>query len=80
MVDFGLIDEWNPPPGRLVTWVAAPESVARAAQAPVHLAPPSHQQEQYLRWPIGTLPPTSATPDYVWSPPRYRWVISTRMQ
>lgn len=49
MVDFGLIDEWNPAPGRLVTWVAAPESVARAAQAPVHRAPPSHQQEQYLR-------------------------------
>ncbi|MFE9319767.1 condensation domain-containing protein [Nocardia sp. NPDC052278] len=49
MVDFGLIDEWNPAPGRLVTWVAAPESVARAAQAPVHPAPPSHQQEQYLR-------------------------------
>ncbi|WP_327099422.1 condensation domain-containing protein [Nocardia vinacea] len=49
MVDFGLIDEWNPAPGRLVTWVAAPESVTRAAQAPVHPAPPSHQQEQYLR-------------------------------
>ncbi|MEV2224738.1 hypothetical protein AB0E01_33375 [Nocardia vinacea] len=49
MVDFGLIDEWNPAPGQLITWVAAPESVTRAAQAPVHPAPPSHQQEQYLR-------------------------------
>ncbi|WP_433761613.1 condensation domain-containing protein [Nocardia sp. CA-135398] len=49
MVEFGLIDEWSPAPGRLVTWVAAPESVARAAKAPVHPAPPSHQQEQYLR-------------------------------
>ncbi|MFI6955826.1 condensation domain-containing protein [Nocardia sp. NPDC050408] len=49
MVNFGLIDEWEPAPGRLVTWVAAPESVARAAKAPVHPAPPSHQQEQYLR-------------------------------
>ncbi|MEV6335258.1 condensation domain-containing protein [Nocardia vinacea] len=49
MVDFGLIDEWNPAPGRLITWVAAPESVARAALAPVYPAPPSHQQEQYLR-------------------------------
>ncbi|WP_062982249.1 condensation domain-containing protein [Nocardia anaemiae] len=49
MVDFGLIDEWNPAPGRLITWVAAPESVARAAKARVHPAPPSHQQEQYLR-------------------------------
>ncbi|MFI6362314.1 condensation domain-containing protein [Nocardia sp. NPDC050630] len=49
MVNFGLIDEWEPAPGRLITWVAAPESVARAANAPVHPAPPSHQQEQYLR-------------------------------
>ncbi|WP_040785877.1 condensation domain-containing protein [Nocardia pneumoniae] len=49
MVSFGLIDEWEPGPGRLVSWVAAPESVARARRAPVHPAPPSHQQEQYLR-------------------------------
>ncbi|MFX0578208.1 condensation domain-containing protein [Nocardia nepalensis] len=49
MINFGLIDEWDPAPGRLVTWVAAPESVARAAQAPIHPAPPSHQQEEYLR-------------------------------
>lgn len=49
MVSFGLIDEWEPAPGRLLSWVAAPESIARAAQAPVHPAPPSHQQEQYLR-------------------------------
>nr|WP_221333682.1 condensation domain-containing protein [Nocardia transvalensis] len=44
-----MIDEWEPAGGRLTTWVAAPESVRRAAQAPVHPAPPSHQQEQYLR-------------------------------
>lgn len=49
MIDLGLIDEWNPPPGRLVTWTATAESVARAAAAPVHPAPPSHQQEAYLR-------------------------------
>lgn len=49
MVDFGLIDEWAPAPGRLVTWVASPESVTRARAAPVHPAPPSLQQEQYLR-------------------------------
>ena len=49
MVDFGLIDEWAPPPGRMVTWVASPESVARARAAPVHPTPPSLQQEQYLR-------------------------------
>ncbi|WP_280266607.1 condensation domain-containing protein [Nocardia wallacei] len=49
MVNFGLIDEWEPAPGRLVTWVASPESVELARQAPVHHSPPSHQQEQYLR-------------------------------
>lgn len=49
MVDFGLIDEWEPPPGRLVTWVASPGSVAAAQAAPRHPAPPSLQQEQYLR-------------------------------
>ncbi|MGW5436790.1 condensation domain-containing protein [Nocardia asteroides] len=49
MVDFGLIDEWEPAPGRLVTWVATPHALARAAAAPAHPAPPSLQQEQYLR-------------------------------
>ncbi|MEV0292232.1 condensation domain-containing protein [Nocardia sp. NPDC050710] len=49
MVSFGLIDEWDPAPGRLVSWTASPESVARAAAAPVHPTPPSHQQEAYLR-------------------------------
>ncbi|MFC9894865.1 condensation domain-containing protein [Nocardia sp. NPDC127579] len=49
MVHFGLIDDWEPEPGRLTTWVAAPESAARAKSAPRHPAPPSHQQEQYLR-------------------------------
>ncbi|MEV0106465.1 condensation domain-containing protein [Nocardia sp. NPDC050799] len=49
MVDFGLIDDWKPAPGRLTSWVASPESVTRARQAPAHPAPPSHQQEQYLR-------------------------------
>ncbi|GAA5057433.1 condensation domain-containing protein [Nocardia callitridis] len=49
MVDFGLIDEWEPPPGRLTSWVASQDSIARARSAPVHPAPPSHQQEQYLR-------------------------------
>lgn len=48
MVNFGLIDEWEPAPGRLVSWVAAPDAVDRAKQAPVHPVPPSHQQEQYL--------------------------------
>ncbi|MGK8512689.1 condensation domain-containing protein [Nocardia asiatica] len=49
MVSFGLIEEWEPGPGRLVSWAASPDSVARARRAPVHPAPPSHQQEQYLR-------------------------------
>ncbi|MGW5575036.1 condensation domain-containing protein [Nocardia thailandica] len=49
MVDFGLIDDWRPAPGRLVTWTASPASLARAARAPVHPVPASLQQEQYLR-------------------------------
>jgi len=49
VVEFGLIDEWQPAPGRVVTWVAAAESVARAAAAPAHPVPPSHQQEEYLK-------------------------------
>ncbi|MGW5382057.1 condensation domain-containing protein [Nocardia sp. NPDC003963] len=49
MVDFGLIDEWNPAPGRVVSWVATPRSRAAADAAPVHDVPPSHQQEHYLR-------------------------------
>ncbi|GAA5050625.1 condensation domain-containing protein [Nocardia callitridis] len=49
MVSFGLIDEWEPVPGNLVSWVASPESVSRAEGAPAHPARPSHQQEQYLR-------------------------------
>jgi hypothetical protein len=48
VVDFGLIDEWNPTPGRLVSWAASPRSVVRARTAPAHPTPPSHQQEAYL--------------------------------
>ncbi|MEC3919769.1 condensation domain-containing protein [Nocardia sp. CDC160] len=48
-MSFGLIDEWEPAPGRLVAWTASPVSLARAAQAPPHPVPPSHQQEEYLR-------------------------------
>lgn len=49
VVGFGLIEDWEPAPGRLIGWAAAPESVAAAARAPLHPVPPSHQQEQYLR-------------------------------
>ncbi|TQM33309.1 condensation domain-containing protein [Nocardia bhagyanarayanae] len=49
MVNFGLIDEWDPAPGRLISWVASADAVARAALAPVHPTPPSHQQEEYLQ-------------------------------
>ncbi|MGW0177996.1 condensation domain-containing protein [Nocardia sp. NPDC003345] len=49
MVDFGLIDEWNPAPGQVVCWAATPRSREYAAAAPRHSAPPSHQQEHYLR-------------------------------
>lgn len=49
MVGFGLIDEWEPAPGRLIGWVASPRARERAAGAPEHPVPPSHQQEEYLR-------------------------------
>ncbi|MCF3937673.1 condensation domain-containing protein [Gordonia tangerina] len=49
MVSFGLIDEWDPRPGRVTSWVAAPQTVAAAEHAPDHHVPPSHQQEEYLR-------------------------------
>ncbi|BDU01633.1 condensation domain-containing protein [Nocardia sputorum] len=49
MVNFGFIDEWQPTAGRLTSWRAAPESLAAARRAPAHPAPPSHQQEEYLR-------------------------------
>ncbi|MEV0706983.1 condensation domain-containing protein [Nocardia aurea] len=62
MVSFGLIDEWDPAPGRLVSWSASPDSVARAASAPVHPTPPSHQQESYLR-----LAHRNATADFRYS-------------
>lgn len=49
MVNFGLIDEWQPRAGRLTIWTASPMAVAAAKQAPIHPTPPSHQQEEYLR-------------------------------
>ncbi|MFT3660487.1 MAG: condensation domain-containing protein [Gordonia sp. (in: high G+C Gram-positive bacteria)] len=49
MVDFGLIDEWRPTAGRVTTWSMSPNALDRAARAPVHPVPPSHQQEEYLR-------------------------------
>ncbi|GAA3689886.1 condensation domain-containing protein [Gordonia hankookensis] len=49
MVSFGLIDEWNPRPGQLTSWVASPSSIAESARAASHPVPPSHQQEEYLR-------------------------------
>lgn len=49
MVNFGLIDEWTPRPGRVTTWTMARESLAAAAEAPIDVVPPSHQQEEYLR-------------------------------
>ncbi|HEY9315448.1 condensation domain-containing protein [Williamsia sp.] len=49
MVNFGLINEWEPAPGRLTSWVASLASIAEAGHAPAHPIPPSHQQEEYLR-------------------------------
>ncbi|MGW4241721.1 condensation domain-containing protein [Nocardia sp. NPDC004722] len=49
MVDFGLFDDWHPTPGRVTGWSLAPRSHAAMLAAPPHPAPPSYQQEQYLR-------------------------------
>ncbi|GAB2567824.1 condensation domain-containing protein [Nocardia heshunensis] len=49
MVDFGLFDDWHPAPGRVTGWTLAPRSHAAMLAAPPHPAPPSYQQEQYLR-------------------------------
>ncbi|MFT4042048.1 MAG: condensation domain-containing protein [Gordonia sp. (in: high G+C Gram-positive bacteria)] len=49
MVNFGLIDEWNPRPGQVTSWTLSRESVAAASSAPIHPIPASHQQEEYLR-------------------------------
>ncbi|WP_439032650.1 condensation domain-containing protein [Gordonia terrae] len=49
MMKFGLIEEWDPRPGHLTSWVASLASVTDAERAPVHPVPPSHQQEEYLR-------------------------------
>ncbi|GAA1480440.1 condensation domain-containing protein [Gordonia sinesedis] len=49
MVSFGLIDDWQPRPGRLTSWTATPAAVAAATAAAVDPVPPSHQQEEYLR-------------------------------
>ena len=48
MVNFGLINEWEPATGRLTSWVASPASLDEAKGAPVHPTPASHQQEEYL--------------------------------
>ncbi|UEA59388.1 condensation domain-containing protein [Gordonia otitidis] len=48
MVNFGLIDEWQPRAGRVTSWTLSPEAIATGAKAPLHPVPPSHQQEEYL--------------------------------
>ncbi|MDL9936256.1 condensation domain-containing protein [Gordonia sp. ABSL1-1] len=49
MLNFGLIEEWNPRPGQLTSWVASLASVTSAETAVAHPVPASHQQEEYLR-------------------------------
>ncbi|MCP2195537.1 condensation domain-containing protein [Williamsia deligens] len=49
MIDFGLIDEWTPAPGRVTTWSATPAAVTAASAAPPHPVPASYQQQAYLR-------------------------------
>nr|WP_255219204.1 hypothetical protein [Gordonia amicalis] len=42
MIKFGLIEEWDPRPGHLTSWVASLASVTAAGQAPAHPVPASH--------------------------------------
>lgn len=49
MINFGLIDEWTPAPGRVTTWHATPAAIEAAAAAPTSPVPPSYQQHSYLR-------------------------------
>ncbi|SOD73229.1 condensation domain-containing protein [Jatrophihabitans sp. GAS493] len=48
MVKFGLVEKWEPVPGRLISWAPTSASRAAAASAPAHPTPPSHIQEAYL--------------------------------
>ncbi|MQY29815.1 condensation domain-containing protein [Nocardia aurantia] len=49
MVNFGFFDDWHPQPGRLTGWSVSPRAREAMAAAPVHPAPPTYQQQEYLR-------------------------------
>lgn len=45
----GTVYDWVPEPGRIVSWQASPDSLAKARQAPVSDVPLSAMQEAHLR-------------------------------
>ncbi|WP_102143816.1 condensation domain-containing protein [Mycobacterium hubeiense] len=48
-VELATIDEWEPPPGSVVSWHPTPASFAKAQQAPISDVPPSYIQARHLR-------------------------------
>lgn len=49
MADLRPLHEWTGPPGTLVAWLPAPETLDRVRDAASSDVPPSYQQEQHLR-------------------------------
>lgn len=48
-MEVGLIYDWDPGQGPVVTWAPTPASVTKAQQAPVVAAPPSSMQAAHVR-------------------------------
>ncbi|MEI7714493.1 MAG: condensation domain-containing protein [Mycobacterium sp.] len=48
-LDVSTVNEWALAPGALVSWHASPASLAKAAEAPVSIVPPSYVQARHLR-------------------------------
>lgn len=48
-IGVGIVHDWEPGPGPVVTWQPTPASVAKARQAPVVEAPPSSMQAAHIR-------------------------------
>jgi len=49
MIDFGLIDQWTPPSGRLTQWAPSEHGILLSRSASEHPVPPSHQQQAYVQ-------------------------------
>jgi mycolipenoyl-CoA---2-(long-chain-fatty acyl)-trehalose mycolipenoyltransferase / long-chain-acyl-CoA---trehalose acyltransferase len=48
-VAMGLIEEWAPTPGSVVSWHPSPAAIAKAQLAPISAVPASYMQAQHLR-------------------------------